>query len=121
MFAALENKEQASFYYALAALYLLPQLEAGFDQNWFSIATLLAGIAHVQVRLSSCTPFWDRNPLSHCARLQVCTRMSKPQVERIAEEQGVSKEIQLKGGAPSSATKMLSVRFTGSEQPCDSK
>ena len=113
MFAALENKEQASFYYALAALYLLPQLEAGFDQNWFSIATLLAGIAHVQVRSSSCTPFGAASPLSHCVCLQICTRMSSSQVERIAEEQGVSKEIRVKGEAPSMATKMLSVRSTG--------
>ena len=49
IFAAFEDKERASFYYILAILYGAPQLNAGFQQNWFSIATLLAGILHIQV------------------------------------------------------------------------
>lgn len=48
IFAAFEDKDRASFYYILAILYGAPQLNAGFQQNWFSVATLLAGILHVQ-------------------------------------------------------------------------
>ena len=50
VFAALEDEESAGLYYSLALLYGLPQLSAGFQQDWFSIATLIAGAAHVQVR-----------------------------------------------------------------------
>lgn len=49
IFAGFEDEERATFYYALATLYAIPQVSAGFQPNWFSIATLIAGVAHVQV------------------------------------------------------------------------
>lgn len=52
IFAAFENEDRANFYYTLAALYAVPQLTAGFEQDWLSLLTIFAGIAHVQVLTS---------------------------------------------------------------------
>ena len=49
MLAALEDEANARAYYWFAALYALPLLTNGFDQDAFSIALLLTGAVHVQV------------------------------------------------------------------------
>ena len=67
VFAAFEDEERAAFYYALAALYAVPQISAGFQPNWFSIATLIAGVAHVQV----CPFFWQSLHMRRCRQLHL--------------------------------------------------
>lgn len=50
VFAALDDEDgKARLYYWFAALYALPLLRSGFDFDWFTIAMLVTGIAHVQV------------------------------------------------------------------------
>lgn len=45
---ALQSDSPRPYYWA-AALYALPLLRNGFDQDWFSISMLLLGAAHIQV------------------------------------------------------------------------
>jgi hypothetical protein len=45
---ALQSNNPRPFYWA-AALYALPLLRNGLDQDWFSLALLMTGIAHMQV------------------------------------------------------------------------
>lgn len=51
VFAAFDDEDRAPIYYTNALVYLLPWLSRGFELDSFSIACLLAGIAHVQVVL----------------------------------------------------------------------
>jgi hypothetical protein len=46
---ALQSEAPRPYYWA-AALYVLPLLRNGLDQDWFSWTLLLLGAAHVQVR-----------------------------------------------------------------------
>jgi hypothetical protein len=50
VFAALEDQERARTYYWFAALYALPLLHSGLEFDRFSLAMLLTGAAHMQVR-----------------------------------------------------------------------
>jgi hypothetical protein len=45
---ALQSEAPRPYYWA-AALYTLPLLRNGLDQDWFSWTLLLLGVAHVQV------------------------------------------------------------------------
>lgn len=51
VFAALEDEERARMYYWFAALYAIPLLHSGLKVDSFTIAMLLTGVAHIQVRL----------------------------------------------------------------------
>ena len=50
VFGALDNEDRAPIYWTNALLYLLPWLSRGFELDRFSIACLIAGVIHIQVR-----------------------------------------------------------------------
>lgn len=56
IFAAQEDSDKARQYYTFAALYALPLLTNGFNQDAFSIAAVLACAAHVQVQILNWLP-----------------------------------------------------------------
>lgn len=49
VFGALDDEQNASLYFAYAALYTAPYLTSGFRLDSFALLALAAGIAHVQV------------------------------------------------------------------------
>ncbi len=69
MFAALEDPARARLYYLFAVAYALPSLRNGFSLDALSVACLLLGVAHVQVRpclcalLNTSTKIFDRTPV----------------------------------------------------------
>ena len=50
VFGALDDKDRAPIYWTNALVYLLPWLSRGFELDRFSIACLVAGVIHIQVR-----------------------------------------------------------------------
>lgn len=52
VFAAFDDEDRAPIYYTNALIYLLPWLSRGFELDSFTIISLLAGVAHVQVMLT---------------------------------------------------------------------
>jgi len=54
VFAALEDPARARLYYLFAVAYALPSLRNGFSLDALSVACLLLGVAHVQVRPCLC-------------------------------------------------------------------
>ena len=53
MFGALDDEDRAPIYWTNALVYLLPWLSRGFELDRFSIACLVAGVIHIQVRPTS--------------------------------------------------------------------
>ena len=50
MFGALDDEDRAPIYWTNALVYLLPWLSRGIELDRFSIACLVAGVIHIQVR-----------------------------------------------------------------------
>lgn len=72
---ALQSEAPRPYYWA-AALYALPLLRNGLDQDWFSWTLLLLGVAHVQVRASLqpctlCICMHVGSQAAHCCQQQV--------------------------------------------------
>jgi hypothetical protein len=71
---ALQSEAPRPYYWA-AALYTLPLLRNGLDQDWFSWTLLLLGVAHVQVCATYCAYMLKAAACcrQHCQHLrQVC-------------------------------------------------
>ena len=55
VFGALDDEDRAPIYWTNALVYLLPWLSRGFELDRFSIACLVAGVIHIQVRHTQLT------------------------------------------------------------------
>ena len=62
MFGALDDEDRAPIYWTNALVYLLPWLSRGFELDRFSVACLVAGVIHIQVRPTSKSTFDEIYP-----------------------------------------------------------
>lgn len=69
---ALQSDSPRPFYWA-AALYSLPLLRNGLDQDWFSLSLLLLGVLHMQVGVCQyeARHGWVRQRVARCCLIGV--------------------------------------------------
>lgn len=79
VFAAFDDEDASTLYYAFAFIYALPYLANGLELDGFALLSIAVGVAHVQVRLcvaagKQATAGW-LVPLGCEQLLQLCLRM----------------------------------------------
>eukprot|EP00878_Enallax_costatus_P009197 GHUV01009615.1.p1 GENE.GHUV01009615.1~~GHUV01009615.1.p1 ORF type:complete len:265 (+),score=68.25 GHUV01009615.1:154-948(+) len=103
---ALQSDNPRPYYWA-AALYALPLLRNGFDQDWFSISLLLLGAAHVQaLRVAATEPETQvklQQQLKPLAVLQTVVDSAGTAVSAATGIGGSSKQQQLQPGDDNSS------------------
>lgn len=113
---ALQSETPRPYYWA-AALYALPLLRNGLDQDWFSWTLLLLGVAHVQaLRIASTEPKLQAKLQQQLKPLSLVANLAGAAGKATAAAVGSSSSKQQQQSGPGDDSSLLEKALQGKQQ-----